>query len=68
MVNGLKSSNFLETFAIFQEREVLQRNELSQLKDKYKASKHEDSSTSNQLYEILQKLESKKKLIQVDID
>ena len=64
----LKKHKFLETFAIFQEREVLQRNELSQLKHKYKASKHEDSSTSNQLYEILQKLESKKKLSQVEID
>jgi hypothetical protein len=64
----LKKHEFLETLAIFQEREAVQRDELSQLKDKYKASKHQDSSTSNKLYRILQKLESKQKLIQVDID
>ena len=64
----LKKHKFLETLARFQEREAVQRNELSQLKDKYKASKHQDSSTSNKLYKILQKLESKQKLIQVDID
>jgi hypothetical protein len=64
----LKKHKFLETFAIFQEREAVQRNELSQLQDKYKASKHQDLSTSNKLYKILQKLESKQKLIQVDID
>ncbi|MEG5057550.1 hypothetical protein QUB60_04350 [Microcoleus sp. A2-C5] len=63
----LKKHQFLETFAIFQERESLQINELSQLKDKYKASKHQDLSTSNKLYKILQKLESKQKLVQVDI-
>jgi hypothetical protein len=59
----LKKHQFLETFAIFQEREAVQRDELSQFKDKYKASKHQDSSGSNKLYEILQKLESKKKLV-----
>jgi hypothetical protein len=64
----LKKHQFLETFAIFQEREAVQRDELSQFKDKYKASKHQDSSGSNKLYEILQKLESKKKLSQVEID
>ena len=64
----LKKHKFLETLARFQEREAVQRNELSQLKDKYKASKHQDLSTSNKLYEILQKLESKKKLSQVEID
>ncbi len=64
----LKKHKFLETLVRFQEREAVQRNELSQLKDKYKASKHQDLSTSNKLYKILQKLESKQKLIQVDID
>jgi len=64
----LKKHQFLETFAIFQEREAVQRDELSLFKDKYKASKHQDSSGSNKLYEILQKLESQKKLRQVEID
>ena len=64
----LKKHQLLETFAIFQEREAVHRNELSQLQDKYKASKHQDSSTSNKLYKILQKLESKQKLSQVYID
>jgi hypothetical protein len=64
----LKKHQFLETFAIFQEREAVQRNELSQFKDKYKASKHQDSSASNKLYEILQKLDSHKKLRQLEID
>ncbi|MEG4577672.1 hypothetical protein QUA56_34150 [Microcoleus sp. N3A4] len=64
----LKKQQLLETFAIFQEREAVHRDELSQFKDKYKASKHQDSSGSNKLYKILQKLESKQKLIQVDID
>ncbi len=63
----LKKHQLLETFAIFQEREAVQRNKLSQLQDKYKASKHQDLSTSNKLYKILQKLESKQKLSQVDI-
>jgi len=54
--------------AIFQEREAVHRNELSQLQDKYKASKNQDLSTSNKLYKILQKLESKQKLSQVYID
>ena len=64
----LKKHQLLQTLAIFQEREAVQRNELSQLQDKYKASKHQDLSTSNKLYKILQKLESKQKLSQVDID
>lgn len=64
----LKKHKFLETLVRFKELEAVQRNELSQLKDKYKASKHQDLSTSNKLYKILQKLESKQKLIQVDID
>ncbi|MEG4500440.1 hypothetical protein QUB05_24540 [Microcoleus sp. F10-C6] len=64
----LKQQELSETFAIFEERKVLQQTVFSHLKNKYQATKHPDSSVSSPLYQILKKLDTDKQLSLSDIN
>ncbi|MEG4944708.1 hypothetical protein [Microcoleus sp. F4-D5] len=64
----LKQQELSETLAFFEEREVLQQTVFSQLKNKYQATKHPDSSVSSPLYQILKKLDADKQLSLLDIN
>ena len=67
-VNWLKENELSETLAVFQQQEEAREAEFAQLKDKYQASKHSDSSLSSPLYPILQKLEANQSLNESEID
>ncbi len=64
----LNQHELFETVAVFQQQEAERETEFAQLKDKYQATKHSDSSASNPLYPILQNLEADKQLSESEID
>ena len=57
-INWLESNKLLETLAIFQQHESVREVQFSKLKAKYQATKHQDSSVSSPLYQILLNLEA----------
>lgn len=61
-VNWLNKYELFETLAIFQQQEAARKAEFSQLKAKYQATEHPDSSASSPLYPILQKIDADKLL------
>ncbi|MBW4648180.1 MAG: hypothetical protein KME06_05700 [Kastovskya adunca ATA6-11-RM4] len=67
-VNWLKKHELFETLEIFQRREAAREAEFAQLKNKYQATKHLDSSASSPLYPILQNLNADKQLSELEID
>lgn len=67
-INWLKTHQLWETLAIFQQQEAVKEAEFTQLKDKYQANKHPDSSASSPLYPILQKLDVEKQLNNSEIN
>lgn len=56
-----------EVIETFEKQELARRAKVTQLKSKYQASQHPDTSLSGQLYQILQKLDADKKLIGSEI-
>ena len=64
----LNEHKLFETLAIFQQQEAAREAEFAQLKDKYQATKHPDSSASSPLYPILQHLEADHVLSKLEID
>jgi hypothetical protein len=67
-VTWLKEYELYETLEIFQRQEAARGAEFAQLKDKYQATKHPDSSASSPLYPILQNLDADKQLSESEID
>jgi len=67
-VTWLKEYELCETLEIFQRQEAAREAEFAQLKDKYQATKHPDSSASSPLYPILQNLDADKQLSESEID
>ncbi len=64
----LINSELFETIKIFEQQEATREAEFIQLKAKYQATKHPDSSTLSQLYLILQKLDADEQLSESQID
>jgi hypothetical protein len=67
-VTWLKEYELCETLEIFQRQEAAREAGFAQLKEKYQATKHPDSSTSSPLYPILQNLDADKQLSESEID
>ncbi len=67
-VNWLNEHELFATLAIFQQQEAPREAKFSQLKTKYQATKHPDSSASSTLYPILQKLDANKLLNSSELD
>ncbi len=67
-VTWLKEYELCETLEIFQRQEAAREAEFAQLKDKYQATKHPDSSAFSPLYPILQNLDADKQLSESEID
>jgi hypothetical protein len=67
-VTWLNKHDLFETLAVFQQQEAAREADFGQLKDKYQATKHPDSSASSPLYLILQNLEADKQLSESEID
>ncbi|MEH2337325.1 hypothetical protein [Nostoc sp.] len=63
----LLNHELFEAIEIFETQESAKRAKVTQLKSKYKASQHPDTSLLSQLYQILQKLDADKKLIYSEI-
>lgn len=63
----LLNNELFEAIEIFEKQESARRAKVTQLKNKYQASQHPDTSLSGQLYQILQKLDADKKLIYSEI-
>jgi hypothetical protein len=63
----LLNHELFETIEIFEQQESARRAKFAQLKTKYQASQHPDTSLSGQLHQILQKLDAGKKLIYSEI-
>ncbi|HLP90216.1 MAG TPA: hypothetical protein VK184_16715 [Nostocaceae cyanobacterium] len=63
----LLENDFFQTLEIFEKQESEKQAKFTQLKEKYKATKHPDISLSSKLYKILQKLEENKKLNDAEI-
>ncbi|HEY9833389.1 MAG TPA: hypothetical protein V6D26_22750, partial [Stenomitos sp.] len=61
-ITWLNEHELFETLEIFQGQEAVREADFSQLKDKYQATKHPDSSVSSSLYPILQKIDADKPL------
>ncbi|HAZ49835.1 MAG TPA: hypothetical protein DDW76_09030 [Cyanobacteria bacterium UBA11369] len=61
-VNWLKKNSLLETLEIYQQIAAAREAEFSQLKEKYGANKHPDSSTSSPLYSILRNVDADRQL------
>ena len=66
--NWLKKYQLFETLEILQKQEEARAAEFSQLKSKYQANQHQDSSPASPLYNILQTLEADKPLSESDIN
>jgi hypothetical protein len=66
-INWLNQHELFETLVVFQQQEVAREAALTQLKAKYQADKHPDSSVSSPLYPILQKLDADKPLNESEI-
>ncbi|MEQ9672682.1 hypothetical protein [Coleofasciculus sp. G2-EDA-02] len=67
-ITWLNEKELFETLAIFQEQEAEKEAEFAQLKDKYQAIKHPDSSLSSPLYPILKNLEADQPLSKSETD
>jgi hypothetical protein len=67
-VTWLNDHELFETLTITQQQEAAKEADFAQLKDKYQATKHPDSSASSPLYSILQNLDADKPLSEVEID
>ncbi len=65
--NWLKKYQLFDTLEIFHKQEEARAAEFSQLKSKYQANQHQDSSPASPLYNILQTLEADKPLSESDI-
>lgn len=63
----LLNNELFETIEFFEKQESARRAKVIELKRKYQASQHPDTSLSGQLYQILQKLDADKKLIYSEI-
>ncbi|MCW5317402.1 hypothetical protein GTQ43_27420 [Nostoc sp. KVJ3] len=63
----LLNHELFEAIETFEKQESARRAKVTQLKSKYQASQHPDTSLSGQLYQILQKLDTNKKLIYSEI-
>ncbi|MEH1920687.1 hypothetical protein [Nostoc sp.] len=63
----LLNHELFEVIEIFEKQESARRAKVTQLKNKYQASQHPDTSLSGQLYQILQKIDADKKLIYSEI-
>jgi len=63
----LLNHELFEAIETFEKQESARRAKVTQLKSKYQASQHPDTSLSGQLYQILQKLDADKKLIYSEI-
>lgn len=64
----LNKHKLFETLAFFQQQEAAKEAAFAQLKEKYQATKHPDSSVGSPLYPILQKLDADKPLSDSEID
>lgn len=67
-ITWLNEHELFETLAVFQQQEAVREADFAQLKDKYQATKHRDSSASSPLYPILQNLDADKQLNESEID
>lgn len=67
-VTWLNENELFDTLDFFQKQEAAREAEFAQLKDKYQATKHPDSSVSSPLYPILQKLDADKQLSESELD
>lgn len=67
-VAWLNDYELFETLEIYQRQETAKEAEFAQLKDKYQATKHSDSSAYSPLYSILQNLDADKQLNESEID
>ncbi len=67
-INWLESNKLFETLEIFQKDESIREIQFSELKAKYQATKHSDSSVSSPLYQILLNLDADKPLSQSELD
>ncbi|MEH2109727.1 hypothetical protein [Nostoc sp.] len=63
----LLNNELFETIETFEKQESARRAKVTQLKNKYQASQHPDTSLSSPLYQILQKLDADEKLISSEI-
>ena len=63
----LINNQLFEAIEIFEQQESARQAKVIELKTKYQASQHPDTSLSGQLYQILQKLDADKKLIYSEI-
>jgi hypothetical protein len=66
--NWLLNNELLETAEIFQQQESVKETQFAKLKDKYQAIKHSDLSLSSPLYLILQNIDAKKNLSELEIN
>ncbi|MHC5823015.1 MAG: tetratricopeptide repeat protein, partial [Nostoc sp.] len=64
----LLNNELFEAIEISEKQDSATRAKVTQLKSKYQASQHPDTSLSSQLYKILQKLDADEKLIDSEID
>ncbi|AVH70051.1 hypothetical protein NLP_1254 [Nostoc sp. 'Lobaria pulmonaria (5183) cyanobiont'] len=63
----LLNHELFEAIEIFEKQESVRQAKVTQLKNKYQASQHPDTSLSGQLYQILQKIDADKKIIYSEI-
>ncbi|HEY9649311.1 MAG TPA: hypothetical protein V6C95_01515, partial [Coleofasciculaceae cyanobacterium] len=66
-ITWLNKHELFETLAVVQQQEAAREAKFTQLKDKYQASKHPDSSVASPLYPILQNLEADKPMSESEI-
>ncbi|MEH1998276.1 MAG: hypothetical protein V7L00_05920 [Nostoc sp.] len=64
----LLNNELFEAIEISEKQDSATRAKVTQLKSKYQASQHPDTSLSSQLYKILQKFDADEKLIDSEID
>ncbi|HEY9298410.1 MAG TPA: hypothetical protein VIQ31_19050, partial [Phormidium sp.] len=67
-VTWLNEHELFETLDFFQKQEAAREAEFAQLKEKYQATKHSDSSAASFLYPILRKLDTEQQLSESEID
>ncbi|MFB2983202.1 tetratricopeptide repeat protein [Microseira sp. BLCC-F43] len=67
-VNWLRTNSLLETLEIYQQIAAAREAEFSQLKEKYGANKHPDSSTSSPLYSILRNVDADRQLNKTQLE
>ena len=67
-ITWLNEHELFETLTIFQQQEAAKEAEFAQLKDKYQATKHSDSSLSSPLYPILKNIETDQPLSTSELD